>query len=83
MVHMIIISFSSKWLEDIRNSIVALKMLVLFFNKAVESIKKCSNYVIILIQNAAFDTVNAGKENVVFVFVIGAVDYEMICCFCF
>ena len=33
--------------------------------------KKCFNYVIIiLVQNTAFDTVNAGKGNVAFVFVI-------------
>ena len=52
--------------------------------KAVESIKKCFNYVIIiLIQKAAFDTTNADKENVVFIFVIGSVEYEKICCFCF
>ena len=52
---------------------------VLCFTKAVESIKKCFNYVIIiLIQNAGFDTANAAKENVAFVFVIGAVEYEMI-----
>ena len=54
------------------------------FTKAIESIKKCFNYVImILIQNTAFDTANAGKENVALVFVIGAVEYEMICCSCF
>ena len=44
---------------------------------------KCFDYVIIiLIQNSAFDAANAGKENVAFVFVIGAMEYEMICCFC-
>ena len=38
-------------------------------------LKKCFNHVvIILIQNTSFDTANAGKENVVFVFVIGAVE---------
>ena len=57
---------------------------MLCFTKAVESIKKCFNYVIIIfIQNAVFDTANAGKENVVFLFVIRAVWYEMICFFCF
>ena len=71
-----------KRLDDIKNSIVAFKMLVLCFTKAVEFIK-CFNYVIIiLIQNAPFDLANAGKENIAFVFVIGAVEYEMIC-FCF
>ena len=39
--------------------------------------------IIILIQNTAFDTANASKENVAFVFVIGAVEYEMVCCFYF
>ena len=37
----------------------------------------------ILIENTAFDNANAGKENLVFVFVIGVVEYKMICCFCF
>ena len=42
-----------------------------------KSIKTCFNYfIIILIENTAFDTANAGKENVAFVFIIGAVDYE-------
>ena len=42
--------------------------------------KKYFNYVIIIsIQNTAFDTANVGKENVAFAFVIGAVEYEIIC----
>ena len=53
---------------------------VLCFIKAVESIKKCFNYVIIiLIRNVVFDTANAGKENVAFNFTIRVAEYEMIC----
>ena len=37
----------------------------------------------ILIQNTAFDTENADEENVALVFVIGALEYEMISCSCF
>ena len=77
-------SCSSKRLGDIENSIVSFKKLVFCFTEAVERIKKCFNYVtIILTQNAAFDTANAGEQNVTFVFVIGTLEHEMTCCFCF
>lgn len=36
-----------------------------------------------MIQSTALDTANAGKENLGFVILIGAVEYEMIYCFFF
>ena len=57
---------------------------VLCFAKAIKFIMKCFNHVIIiLLKNTAFDTVNAGRENVALIFLIGAVEYEMTCFFCF
>ena len=46
------------------------------FTKAIKSMQNYFNYVItILIQNTPFDNTNAGKENVAFVLVKGAVEY--------
>ena len=83
-IHMILIQL---FFKTVRRSYAFHRSIknasVLCFTMNVESIKKCFNYVIIiLIQNAAFDTENACKENVTCVFVMGAVEYEMICWFC-
>ena len=66
----------SEQFEDIKNSIVEFNVLVFCVLLTLSSpwrsvINYVINYVIIiLVHNTAFDTANAGKGNVAFVFVI-------------
>ena len=48
------------------------------------SLKECFGKVrFVLVQNSAFDIINAGKKNMVLIFVIGTVEFKMKGYFCF
>ena len=49
--------------------------------RPTKSVNKCFDYArFVLVQNAAFNITNAGKNNAAFILVIGIVEYKMRVC---